>query len=298
MVLLSRMLNFYPEIIASFVLASAAAAWAIRSRTPWSMLWAGLGIGVVLLMDVRGLMWALPLFGGVALAALLGKQQEYGTGRANPLLLLSSLCLPIVISYLLGDWAYPDNTTTLEQQVDLRLLFNTHGATGSEFLPTYDDYDTHFRWGRSAIQEIPLTLWFLLEQARFQAPEGLTTIAGVGSSEQHIKPWMLLGGLGLMGAIAVLRSPQLAALGTLLHALSFCYRTPRDGCGEGDAAPNSHTLDARACPLARSGFCRCPPTPGASGLSRVEVEGPELALTGGQPGCGSVRDPAAAGRRH
>ena len=68
LVLLSHMLSYYPEMIAAFVLAAAAAAWAIRARSISTMSLAGLGIGVV--GRRSRIAMGLPLFGGAALAAL------------------------------------------------------------------------------------------------------------------------------------------------------------------------------------------------------------------------------------
>ena len=229
MVLLSRMLSYYPEIIASFVLGAAATAWAIRARTPMTMLLAGTGIGAVLLVDVRGLMWALPLLGGAGLAALLGVRKEDGveprviwTRRA---LLVGALLVPIVLSYQAGTWAYPAHTTSLELQLDLRPLFATHGATGPDFVPPYE-IDTAYRWGHSPVWEIPGTLGFILAQSSMEAPEGLAAQEGVGSASQHIDPWMLLAGLGVVGALAVarLRSWRLWALFCTLFPFAIALR--------------------------------------------------------------------------
>ena len=149
------------------------------------MLLAGMGIGAVLLVDVRGLMWALPLLGGAGLAAVWGVKKDEDveprvmwTRRG---LLLAALVLPIVVSYQLGTWAYPAHTTSLELQLDLRPLFATHGATGPEFVPPYE-IDSAYRWGRSSVWEIPSTLGFILEQSSMEAPEGLASQEGVGSA--------------------------------------------------------------------------------------------------------------------
>ena len=53
------------------------------------------------------------------------------------------------------------------------------------------------------IWEIPQTLGFLLDQSQLQPPEGLAKQEGIGSAEQHIDPWMLAGGIGLLGAVTV-----------------------------------------------------------------------------------------------
>ena len=206
LVLLSHMLSYYPEMIAAFVLAAAAAAWAIRVRSILTMTLAGLAIGIVLLIDVRGLLWALPLLGGTALAAVLCDwRQDTPTNEriwTRPLGLMMALFVPIVLSYQLGSWAFPEHTTSLELQTDLRPLFHKRGATGVAFLPPYE-LDSAYRWGRSSIWEIPQTLGFLLDQSQLQPPEGLAKQEGIGSAEQHIDPWMLAGGIGLLGAVTV-----------------------------------------------------------------------------------------------
>ena len=206
LVLLSHMLSYYPEMIAAFVLAAAAAAWAIRVRSIPTMCLAGLGIGAVLLIDVRGLLWGLPFFGGTALAAILCDWGKDGVSdqqkRVRSLGLIVALLLPVFLSYQLGAWAFPEHTTSLELQTDLRPLFHKRGATGIEFLPPYE-LDSEYRWGRSSVLDIPQTLGFLVDQSQLQPPEGLAKQEGIGSAAQHIDPWMLAGGLGLVGAVVV-----------------------------------------------------------------------------------------------
>ena len=165
MVLLGRMLSFYPEIIASFVLAAAATPWAIRLRTPVTMVLSGLSIGAVLLVDVRGLMWALPFLGGAAAAAIIGAGSDESQVSPKRWIrrckLILCLMIPVAVSYPLGEWAFPANTTSLETQLDLRPLFATHGATGAEFVGPFST-ETAYRWGWSSIFELPGTLAFLI----------------------------------------------------------------------------------------------------------------------------------------
>ena len=167
---------------------------------------AGLGIGAVLLVDVRGLLWGLPLFGGTARAALLCDWRKDGMdvrqSWSRSMGLMVALILPLILSYQLGGWAFPEHTTSLELQTDLRPLFHKRGATGVDFLPPYE-LNSEYRWGRSSVFEIPQTLGFLLEQSQLQPPDGLAKQEGIGSAAQHIDPWMLAGGLGLVGAVAV-----------------------------------------------------------------------------------------------
>ena len=60
LVLLSRILTFYPMVAAFLVVGAALAAAGIVSKNPKRLALTGLGMGLALLADVRGLVWAGP----------------------------------------------------------------------------------------------------------------------------------------------------------------------------------------------------------------------------------------------
>ena len=74
---IGRMVTFYPEVTAGLALASAGAACALRWRTPFTIALASLGAGIALLIDVRGLLWALPAVGLALLAVLIGPRGRW-----------------------------------------------------------------------------------------------------------------------------------------------------------------------------------------------------------------------------
>ena len=97
---LGRTLTFYPEIVGVSVLASALCVLALRTGKLWAVLASGVGIGLVLLMDVRGLVWAPAMLVTVAIAVLTqGTWRRRGLG-------LGLLALPLILSNTLGDRAF------------------------------------------------------------------------------------------------------------------------------------------------------------------------------------------------
>jgi hypothetical protein len=147
MVLLSHDLSFYPESVAVFTLAAAACAAALRWRSWKTCLVLGVMVGACLLVDLKGLVWALS-FAGLGLLAALS------TPRRIPLR-LAALLLPIALSYPPGTIAYPELTSSLEHQADLSQRMEEYGLS-------FDDsavkWDSSYVWGRSDPLEIPYTL--------------------------------------------------------------------------------------------------------------------------------------------
>lgn len=159
---LSRFLNFYPEIIAVFCLAAALNALAIKSRHWGAILLAGSGVGMCLLVDVRGLIWAIPLGFGLVIAVIgLPTWKE----RLGSVLGLVGI---LAAFWRLGRWSFHELSTPLERQIDVRPLFAAFDP--SAFPPPYSTA-SEFIWGRSALSEIPQTLLFLWEQRKITPPE-------------------------------------------------------------------------------------------------------------------------------
>ena len=70
LVVLGRMLTFYPVIVGTLTFATGAVAVYWRHPGARTATFAVLGIGLALLVDLRGLLWALPLLGLAGLRAL------------------------------------------------------------------------------------------------------------------------------------------------------------------------------------------------------------------------------------
>ena len=110
---LGRMVTFYPPVTAGLALASAGAACALRWRTPLTIAMASIGASVALLVDQRGILWALPALGLAALATVIGPHKRW---RGFSLRLVA-LVLPVMMAWNLGQWSYKPNSRSLEGQV-------------------------------------------------------------------------------------------------------------------------------------------------------------------------------------
>ena len=228
---LGRTLTFYPVITAGLTLACAGAAAAARWRTPFSVLLAGLGIGLALLVDARGLIWAVPCLGLTALAVLAGPERP-GVPRWRGLGWRSlALAFPIVWSFQVGPWAYTPTARTLEGHVGIYAELQERGVR----LPPWKHptgRDTRYIWGRSDPRQIPWTLLFVADQGRW-VPEWYRDLPEVREGFQRSgAPWVAPFAAAAVAAVVGLRRrPWLAfvlagtvllpipVLGSLLGAL-------------------------------------------------------------------------------
>ncbi len=201
LVALGRMLTFYPVIVGVLTLATGLAAMFWRWPTVRTALLAGTGIGLALLVDLRGLMWALPLLGLSALRVA-------SVAKLRPMLLLAvAVAVPIGISWLLGPYAYPPQTTTLEVLSDL-----TKGWRGIVDYVPHTPLSAHtqgYIWGRSSIWNIPGTLLSLAEQGQNVPPALRTHPDTVASLQQHLMPLQpALVATTILAGVGLLRHPS------------------------------------------------------------------------------------------
>ncbi|RME23276.1 MAG: hypothetical protein D6798_13875, partial [Deltaproteobacteria bacterium] len=104
LVALSRTLSLYPEMAAVFTLGAGLTALALRVRGPVAVFGAGVAAGASLLVDPRGLFWALPYLGLGLLAALWPPAGTRGAPAIlrNAILSLIALALPVIGSWVLA----------------------------------------------------------------------------------------------------------------------------------------------------------------------------------------------------
>ncbi|MDP2307631.1 MAG: hypothetical protein Q8P18_16530 [Pseudomonadota bacterium] len=160
---LTRTVTFYPTTIAGFVLSSAAATAAVRWPTVPALFLAGVGIAAALLLDVRGLLWALPALCVSLVAAFIGPW------RGTPARLVA-LAAPVIAAWFAGPWAFPEHASSLEQQVSVWADDALRRVEGTELL---DEPPRGFIWGRSDLREVPDSLaWLSALPARL--PKGIT----------------------------------------------------------------------------------------------------------------------------
>ena len=214
---LTRTVTFYPTTVAGLLLASAGATAAMRWRTAPALAVAGTGAGVALLVDARGLVWALPAVGIALVAAILGPSST-SRGRALPLRLLA-LATPLALSWAAGPWAYPEGAVTLENQVaiwaqDALRLSGTEGRVPRT--------PAGFIWGRSDPRDIPGTLLWLAA-----LPGRLPAVLASNADVERLRhttvgPWMAPLAVSAMLVVAVhARRRPLAVLALAGTALPF-----------------------------------------------------------------------------
>ncbi len=202
-------LSYYPAIVGGLSLGTGLALAGARAGGGAGMAAGGVALGLCLLIDVRGLLWALPLAVPLGLRAL-------AAGRGAPSALLA-LALPVAASFAGGQVAFHPDTPRLEVQADARRFVQAAGfapdgpqprLTGREFL-----------WGHSDPRDIPQSLLDLQRMngelpAAWRAQPSL-----LHHRQERVDPWAgPAAAAGVAAALAL--APQPAALGALLLSLA------------------------------------------------------------------------------
>lgn len=164
-----RTLSSYPAMSLCFMLGAILSLWGISSRRPVIMLGTGIGIGLILLTDTRGLVWALPLFCTALFTAIF--RGQFRTKWKEKILRVVCLFLPLYLSYQIADQVYVFDAIGIEPQVDMRpSLYHWVGL-----YPPPWNYPSNFTWGMAPLSDLPTTLLFLFEQSQLQVPEDLVS---------------------------------------------------------------------------------------------------------------------------
>ena len=207
---LTRTVTFYPETVAGCVLTAAGAMLAMRYRSLPAFLFSSVAMGLVLLLDVRGLLWALPALGLTLVAVMLAR----GWFRKLVGLVIVVACL--AGSHTIGGKTFWEETPSLEQQtvyyVDeaIRRFSPNDPEAG---LATEQDYaESHFVWGRDGLKTIPQTLQFLWTLKQ-NLPDGIEDQQETAYGRRvHVSPWVFPAFVGLcLGVIGAFRRRWLAA---------------------------------------------------------------------------------------
>jgi|GEM_PF-1842743 len=157
---ISRVLSSYPAMSLCFVAGATGTMWGIKSRRVFPMFLAGIGLGMTLLADTRGIVWALPWMGG-----LVGSIALRGT-LWNKSLRLLALCIPLYISHTYAPNFYVFDAIGLEPQVDIRpSLYHW-----LQIYPPPYEYTSNYTWGMASPSDLPKTLLFLWEQTKLVVP--------------------------------------------------------------------------------------------------------------------------------
>ncbi len=208
LVLAGRVLSFYPQIAAWFVVAAATAAAAMRWRTRLALVLGGCGVGLALLADGIGLVWALPC-GLVVLVAALRAPRRSWPAR------LAVVLLPVVLSWFVGRWA---NAETHPLELQLGIMVRTHQTDGAEPVQLQD---TGYRWGWSNPIGVPGTLlriWSSSGDAGRQLQDREPVLE---ARERRVAPWLPLLWAALVPTVLALRRRPWLLFALLLGCLPF-----------------------------------------------------------------------------
>ena len=183
MVLMSRMMSFYPEITAVLTLAAGLTAVAARVRTPLAIALASAGAGLCFLIDMRGLIFALPYLGLITLVALSAPWRRWPVRLAIPV-------ASVLISWRLAAYAYLPRSASLEGQIFLWQRLQDRGLPIPPGLVRVSP--TAYVWGHSDPLEIPLTLYNMNQQAGLVRELMRNTARTWNNYQIFIMPWYTL----------------------------------------------------------------------------------------------------------
>jgi len=196
---LTRTVTFYPEMVAGCVMSAAGAMLALRYRRLPFIVCSSLTASLVLLLDVRGLLWALPAIGLTVVAIVLCRGWlQKGAG-------LVCLLGCLLASFTIGGHVNWDQSPSLEQQtvyyVDEALRRYSPDDPNAGLTTGMDFAGSRFVWGRTPPQDIPKTLGFLLTLKR-SLPEGIENQEETRYGRLvHVVPWVAPAAFGLLLAV-------------------------------------------------------------------------------------------------
>lgn len=160
---MGRLVNFYPTIIGTMLLGALCfAVWSKRSSNTRTIL-LGCSIAALFLIDLRGVLWATMYWLGTICWML------FCIPRRNWIKTLILLHIPIMIAWYLGPWAYPPNTTPIEQQTS---FVYREFISGPQHV--HNKKIEGYIWGRTGLYSIVELFVYLFEQSQREAPN-LTT---------------------------------------------------------------------------------------------------------------------------
>jgi hypothetical protein len=192
MTFIGRMLTTYPEMSLCFIFGAVSAFWGITSKRPSAMFVGGIGVGITLLADTRGIVWAFPFAFGLAISALCRGSWS------NRFIRIICLTLPIIYSHNIASSVYVFDAIGIEQQVDMRPML----YRWAKLYPPPWDYPSNFTWGMNPLSEFPKTVQFLVDQGNLDVPDELVSTEVMRGRE--IAYWyFLFAGIG--GFFALIR---------------------------------------------------------------------------------------------
>lgn len=225
LVLMPRMLSFYPHMAAIFTLAAAAVAALVWRPSLRAALLAGCGVGACALVDLRGVIWG----GFFACAGLLGVL-SIGRGRQRRWAIVAWIT-PIALAWIVGLFAYTAHSWTLERALDPRpRLWGVFELDHPSYAPDAEGdefrYDSGFVWGRSPPWRWPETAVFLAHKAALRPPEEVWASGETDRLRTLTGRWQPLAiAAAVLVVLALARRPRtLVALALCLLPFALSYR--------------------------------------------------------------------------
>ena len=209
---LSHTLSLYAIITGGLALCTGTAAVALRFPR-WSTLTvAGLGVGLALLIDLRGLFWALPA-GGLVLLGILRTPPRSWAPRLG---LLAGL---LGLAWLAAPTSYPPHMDPLEAHISLRQRLADNGIARPDDFP---EATTSYIWGKSSPLEIPATLLGIAERSSHVPVALRDARGGAMNRARFAAPWLAPGlGAGVVVLVGLLFGRRRLVRATVVVGLAL-----------------------------------------------------------------------------
>lgn len=199
---LPRTASLYPAFDAAITLSLGLTLVACRWRSPWTLALGSAGAGLVFLADARGLIWGLSSLGILFLVFIVGSYENIRNQVIprwqrwlNALLWPIAGIAPMIYAYILGRWAYMQNSASLEMRVDVQHFFMERSL---EFI-SRPGMNSRYIWGWSSPWQIPKTLLWLYDEQRHVPKSWAMTSDNLWVYSTQVAPWVwpFWGVLGL-----------------------------------------------------------------------------------------------------
>ena len=183
-VMMPRFLTFYHHHCRRYSWL-ALSIWG-RFRNWWAALLCGLGIGLCLLFDVRGLLWAAPYWIGAICLLFAIKKIWY------QVVCFITLHIPIWISWFGGWWSYSYNSSSLEKQLDVRPLYVGFDENNPLYQPPWN-VDSNFIWGWTSPTKFMETIDFIWTQKQYPVPpDFLAWQQSTSDTTEYLSHWNIV----------------------------------------------------------------------------------------------------------
>jgi hypothetical protein len=199
LVVMSRNVTGYPEIIAIWTVAAGLAAYALRHPTLPTCLLAGLGSGACFAVDPRGLIPGVL----VTLVAITGGLSARGRWRRL-------LCLGMVLAPLYGSWLVHNQLPLQPRSLEELLVTSvrvSYERTGQQS-PWVRHEAGAWIWGRSTLLDLPTTVGNMREARSHLNPAVASSAEQRRAVSRNVQPLaMVLAVASLLALLTLRRHP-------------------------------------------------------------------------------------------